>query len=220
EPVGAAAGKRRWWPWAAVVVALGVAAAVGVPGLAGERWPYEAVFGEGWEVGASEGGDARAAGAGYELTVNRGWRLWKSAPAREPEGGVVVSAEATLRGGAGSYGVWCHGSAASGDRYEFGVSDAGQVTIVKRRTGTEGAVLYGPAGGRKAATERIVAQCGQGGGGGVTLRLWLDERLVAEVADTEGPHRAGEVGVFAAAAADRYVRVRFGSFTVRPADAP
>ncbi|WP_165970203.1 protein kinase domain-containing protein [Nonomuraea terrae] len=90
---GVAGGvKRRWWPWVAGGVAV-VAAAVSVPGLVGERWPYEAVLDDGWEVGASEGGDARISGAGYELTVNRGRRLWND-PHRAGEVGVFAAAEA------------------------------------------------------------------------------------------------------------------------------
>ncbi|WP_165974445.1 serine/threonine-protein kinase [Nonomuraea deserti] len=213
---GAWRGKR-WWPWvagAAVLVAA-VTAAATVPGLWRVSWPYEAGFGESWAVGPSEGGNARLAGPAYELTVKPSWRLWKSAPRREPDGGVIISAKATLEEGAGEYGVWCHGSARSGDRYEFAVSGSGRVTIVKRRTGTRGQTLFGPADVEKAAGNRIVAECGQSGGK-VTLRMWLNERLVVEASDADAPYGPDEAGVHAASGDAEPARVRFDSFALRP----
>ncbi|MEV5494182.1 serine/threonine-protein kinase [Nonomuraea fuscirosea] len=201
---GEAPGRRRWLPWVVGAGALLVTAAVVVanlPGLTSQTWPYEAGF-ESWDTGASEGGDARLDGAGYRLTVKPGWRLWKSAPVREPENGVIVSAKATLEQGAGEYGVWCHGAAGSGDRYEFGVSGEGKITIVKRRAGAEAKVLYGPADAPKAAANRVVAECGRSGGK-VTLRMWLNESLVGEASDTDDPHGHGETGVYAAPSADQ-----------------
>ncbi|MEV5889692.1 serine/threonine-protein kinase [Nonomuraea fuscirosea] len=231
-------GRRRWLPWVVGAGALLVTAAVvaaNVPGLTSQTWPYEAGF-ESWDTGASEGGDARLDGAGYRLTVKPGWRLWKSAPVREPENGVIVSAKATLEQGAGEYGVWCHGAAGSGDRYEFGVSGAGKATIVKRRAGAEAKVLYGPADAPKAAANRVVAECGRSGGK-VTLRMWLNESLVGEASDADDPHGHGETGVYAAPSAGQptagsgtggaglgmdanaeSLRVRFESFAVRPAN--
>ncbi|MEV0619491.1 serine/threonine-protein kinase [Nonomuraea sp. NPDC050404] len=211
--------RRRWWPWAVGggVLVLAVVAAIAVPGaLARQNWPYEAGFSDAWEVGASDGGSASADGSGYELTVRPGWRLWKSAPVTEPEQGVIVSAKATLEEGTGEYGVWCHGSAGSGDRYEFGVNGAGKVSIVKRRTGTEGKTLYGPADAPKTAANRIVAECGRSGDK-ATLRMWLNERLVAEVSDDDSPYAPREAGVHAASSASEQTRVRFESFAVRPA---
>ncbi|AQZ66524.1 serine/threonine protein kinase [[Actinomadura] parvosata subsp. kistnae] len=226
RPVGVAgtarSGGRRWrrWVWGAAgsgALALGVLAALILPGrLTAQTWPYEAGFADGWAVGASEGGSARADGGAYELDVKPGWRLWKSAPVKEPESGVVVSAKGTLEEGEGEYGVWCHGSASSGNRYEFGVSGAGKVSIVKRRTGTEGKILYGPADAPRTAANRIVAECGQSGSR-VTLRMWLNETLVAEVSDADAPYGPGEAGVHAASSATRQARVRFESFAVRPA---
>ncbi len=201
---GEVPGRRRWLPWVVGAGALLVTAAVVVanlPGLTSQTWPYEAGF-ESWDTGASEGGDARLDGAGYRLTVKPGWRLWKSAPVREPENGVIVSAKATLEQGAGEYGVWCHGAAGSGDRYEFGVSGEGKVTIVKRRAGAEAKVLYGPADAPKAAANRVVAECGRSGDK-VTLRMWLNESLVGEASDTDDPHGHGETGVYAAPSADQ-----------------
>ncbi|MGN9836952.1 protein kinase domain-containing protein [Nonomuraea sp. H19] len=217
-PDPGAPGGRRRWPWvagAAAATALAVAAALAVPGLRQQTWPYEAGFGDAWAIGTSEGGTARQAGTGYELTVNPGWRLWKSAPRQEPETGVIVSAKATLAEGAGEYGVWCHGSASSGDRYEFVVSGSGKVTIVKRRTGTQGKILYGPANVKGAAVNRIVAECGRSGDK-VTLRMWLNEGLVAEAADTDAPYGPAEAGVHAASGATGSARVRFDSFALRP----
>ncbi|MEV0382163.1 protein kinase [Nonomuraea sp. NPDC050643] len=216
-PVAGPRVRRRWWPWVAggAVVVLAVAAAAAVPLLWRQTWPYEAGFGS-WAVGTSEGGSARLAGPGYELAVRPGWRLWKSAPLREPDGGVIVSAKATLEEGDGQYGVWCHGSASSGDRYEFGVSGTGEVTIVKRRTGTEGRTLYGPANAGSTAPDRIVAECGQSGSK-VTLRMWLNERLVAEVSDADAPYGPSEAGVHAASGDTAPARVRFDSFAARPA---
>ncbi|MFG1703632.1 protein kinase [Nonomuraea sp. M3C6] len=215
-PVAAAQGEHRRWPWivGAIVIILAVAAAA-VPGLWRVSWPYEARFGDAWAIGSSEGGSARQAGSGYELTVKPGWRLWKSAPRQEPEGGVIVSAKAALEEGSGEYGVWCHGSALSGDRYEFGVSDSGNVTIVKRRTGTRSKTLYGPASTHGAAVDRIVAECGQSRGK-VTLRMWLNERLVTEVSDADEPYGPSEAGVYAASSATGSIRVRFDSFALMP----
>ncbi|MDP4505587.1 serine/threonine-protein kinase [Nonomuraea turcica] len=211
--------RRRWWPWAAGVAAMALVggAALAVPGLWQETWPYEADFGDAWAVGTSEGGNARQAGAGYELTVNPGWRLWKSAPRREPDGGVIVSTKATLTQGTGEYGVWCHGSAGSGDRYEFAVTGSGKITIVKRRTGTRGTTLHGPANTPVTAVNRIVAECARSGDK-VTLRMWLNERLVAEASDADAPYAPDKAGVHAAAGATASARVRFDSFALRPAD--
>ncbi|TYB51208.1 hypothetical protein FXF51_53735 [Nonomuraea sp. PA05] len=192
---------------------LAVAAAT-LPGLTAQTWPYEAGFADGWAVGTSDAGSARLDGAGYELTVEPGWRLWKSAPVREPENGVVVSTKATLEEGEGEYGVWCHGSASSGDRYEFAVSGAGKVSITKRGAGSK--ALYGPADAPGKGTRRVVAECGQSGSK-VTLRMWLDESLVAEVSDADAPYGPGEAGVHAASSATRQARVHFESFAARPA---
>ncbi|MFD1542006.1 serine/threonine-protein kinase [Nonomuraea guangzhouensis] len=209
---------RRRWPWVAGVVAVLAAVVVGVVVVprVWEGRPYTAGFGDSWATGASDGGDARVAGSVYVLTAKSGWRLWKSAPAREPDGGVVVSAQARREQGSGEYGVWCHGSASSGDRYEFGVSGSGQVAIVKRRTGQKGTPLYGPAAAKVATgSNRIVAECAAGGGGGkVALRMWVNERLVAEVSDASDPLGSGEAGVFAAPDAKEALRVRFESFAI------
>ncbi|MFC3545141.1 protein kinase domain-containing protein [Nonomuraea ferruginea] len=207
-------GGARWRWWVGGLVAVVVGGAVAGVLLRGEAWPYESGFADGWEVGASEAGTAEKDGSGYVLAVEDGWRLWKSAPRREPGGGVVVSAKAELREGAGEYGVWCHGG--SGGRYEFGVSGAGRVAIVKRRTGQEGVVLYGPEKAASEGTNRVVAECA-GGDGEVTLRMWLNERLVAEATDAEAPLGPGMAGVHAAPEAGKTVRVRFESFALRPA---
>jgi hypothetical protein len=209
---------RRRWPWVAGVVAV-LAAVVGVVVVVPWVWegrPYTAGFGDSWATGASDGGDARVAGSDYVLTAKPGWRLWKSAPAREPDGGVVVSAKARREQGSGDYGVWCHGSASSGDRYEFGVSGSGQVAIVKRRTGQKGTPLYGPAAVKGATgSNRIVAECADADAGGkVGLRMWVNERLVAEVSDASDPLGSGEAGVYAAPDAKEALRVRFESFAI------
>ncbi|HUR08842.1 MAG TPA: serine/threonine-protein kinase [Nonomuraea sp.] len=207
---------RRRWPWVAGVVAVLAAVVVGVvvaPWL-GEGRPYTAGFGDSWATGASGGGDARVAGSDYVLTAKPGWRLWKSAPAREPDGGVVVSAKARREQGSGEYGVWCHGSTSSGSRYEFGVSGSGQVTIVKRRAGQKATPLYGPAAVKGATgSNRIVAECA-GAGGKVGLRMWVNERLVAEVSDASDPLGSDEAGVYAAPDAKEALRVRFESFAI------
>ncbi|TMR04898.1 hypothetical protein ETD86_53440 [Nonomuraea turkmeniaca] len=215
---GAPKGRRRRWPWVAgaAAMALVAGAALAVPALWRETWPYEAGFGDAWAVGASEGGNARQAGTGYELTVNPGWRLWKSAPRQEPDNGVIVSAKATLTRGTGEYGVWCHGSAGSGDRYEFAVTGSGKATIVKRRTGTRGTTLYGPANAPVTSVNRIVAEC-TNTGDAVRLRMWLNERLVTEVSDADAPYGPDEAGVHAASGETASVRVRFDAFTLGPA---
>ncbi|MCA2225473.1 serine/threonine-protein kinase [Nonomuraea aurantiaca] len=212
---------RRRWPWAAGAVAVLAAVVVGVvvvPRVWSPSWPYAAGFGDSWATGASDGGDARVAGSDYVLTAKPGWRLWKSAPVPEPSGGVVVSAKARLEQGSGEYGVWCHGSANSGDRYEFGVSGSGRVTIVKRRTGQKGTSLYGPAalnGAAAARGGRIVAECaGPSDSAGVTLRMWVNEELVAEVSDASDPLGPGAAGVQVAPDAGEALRVRFESFAI------
>lgn len=211
------AGRRKGWLLGGAVALVAVAAVVAVvvvPGLAEETWPYETDFADSWAVGSSDGGSARRDAAGYVLTVKDGWRLWKSAPREEP-GGVVVSARAALEEGSGEYGVWCHGAAGSGDRYEFAVSGSGKVSIVKRRTGRPGEILYGPADAKRAKADRIVAECA-GNGAGVTLRMWLNEQLVAEAADATDAYGPSEAGVHAAPAAGGALRVRFESFALRP----
>ncbi|MEU7747887.1 serine/threonine-protein kinase [Nonomuraea sp. NPDC049158] len=212
---------RRRWPWVAgavAVLAAVVAGVVVVPRVWSPSWPYAAGFGDSWATGASDGGDARVAGSDYLLTAKPGWRLWKSAPVPEPSGGVVVSAKARLEQGSGEYGVWCHGSASSGDRYDFGVSGSGQVTIVKRRTGQKGTPLYGPAalsGAAPARGGRIVAECaGPSDSAGVTLRMWVNEKLVAEVSDVNDPLGPGAAGVQVAPDAGEALRVRFESFAI------
>ncbi|MCF6473008.1 serine/threonine protein kinase [Nonomuraea sp. MG754425] len=218
-PPGRARRRRKRWPWAVAgsgALVLAVAAAATLPGLNAPSRPYEAGFARSWAVGASDAGTARLDGAGYELTVRPGWRLWKSAPVQEPEHGVIVSGRATLEEGSGEYGVWCHGSAGSGERYEFGVSGAGAVSIVKRRTGTQGKALYGPAKVPRTAANRIVAECVRNGSA-VTLRMWVNENLVAEVSDADAPYGPGEAGVHAASGPTEQARVRFESFAVRPA---
>jgi len=197
-----------------VAVVAGVAVVV-APGLAEQTWPYETDFADSWAVGSSDGGSAARDASGYVLTVKDGWRLWKSAPRREP-GGVVVSARATLQEGSGEYGVWCHGAAGSGDRYEFSVSGSGKVSIVKRRTGQPGEILYGPAAAETTKADRVVAECA-GSGDGVILRMWLNEGLVAEVTDATDAYGPSEAGVHAAPDAGGAVRVRFESFALRPA---
>lgn len=198
-----------------MVAALVVAGVVVGRGLVeAETWPYESAFADAWEVGASEAGTAERDGDGYVLAVQDGWRLWKSAPRREPDGGVVVSAKAELMDGAGEYGVWCRGG--EGDRYEFAVNGAGRATIVKRRAGKEGVVLSGPQQVEAARANRVVAECAAAGGG-VTLRMWVNERLVAEATDKKETFGPGMAGVHAAPDAGRTVRVRFESFALRPA---
>ncbi|MEU0566224.1 serine/threonine-protein kinase [Nonomuraea sp. NPDC005983] len=220
---GASRTGRKRWPWVAgavAVVAVAAAAAVAVPLLGSEAWPYEADFGDSWELGSSDGGSAQQRGSGYVLTVNAGWRLWKSAPRREPAGGVVISARARVEQGTGEFGVWCHGSSGSGDRYEFAVR-GDEVAILKRRTGGQPTPLDGPKPAKPAAATRIVAECAQTGTK-ATLRMWLDERLVAEATDTDAPYGPGEAGVHAAprsSGAREPLRVRFDSFALKPASA-
>ncbi|MFD0467210.1 hypothetical protein ACFQ0B_01945 [Nonomuraea thailandensis] len=96
------------------------------------------------------------------------------------------------------------------------MSGAGKVSIVKRRTGTGGRILYGPADVPRTAADRVVAECGQSGSK-VTLRMWLNESLVAEVSDAEEPYGPGEAGVHAASSATGQARVSFETFAVRPA---
>ncbi|WP_214321034.1 protein kinase domain-containing protein [Nonomuraea sediminis] len=203
--------KAKRWPWVAGAVGLAavVAGAVVVPLTARESWPYTADFGDAWAVGTSQGGTARQVGGAYVLTANAGWRLWKSAPRREP-GDVVVSAKARLEQGEGEYGVWCHGRQGSGDRYEFTLNDQGKASIVKRRAGGQPAILYGPAEAKTAQDNRIVADCA-----GRTLRLWVNEELLAKVTDDQ-PFAPGEAGVLAAPSGDQAVRVRFTTFAVQP----
>ncbi|MCK2221057.1 serine/threonine protein kinase [Actinomadura sp. ATCC 31491] len=222
---GAAGGRRRRWPWTAgAVAAAAMATAVAlvvVPGLTAPAWPYEAGFGDGWATGTSAGGTARPSGAGYELTVNPGWRLWKTAPRREPDdAATVITATAALIEGSGAYGVWCHGSSSSGDRYDLVVDGSGAASIVKRRAGTDGTTLYGPrkTAAPAAGANRLVAECAGGGGGTakVTLRLWFNDRLVAEASDADAPYGPAEAGTVAAADAGARSRVRFDTFVLRP----
>ncbi|MFI6596128.1 serine/threonine-protein kinase [Nonomuraea sp. NPDC050536] len=209
EPAKAA---RRRWPWvvAAAGLAAVVAGAVVVPLTARESWPYTADFRQAWAVGASQGGSARQVGGAYVLTANAGWRLWKSAPRREPGGDVVISARARLEQGKGEYGVWCHGKQGSAGRYEFTLNDQGKASIVRRRDGGQPTILYGPADAKTAQDNRIVAECA-----GTTLRLWVNEELLAKVTDDQ-PFESGEAGVLAAPSGDQAVQVRFATFAVQP----
>ncbi|MER5422269.1 serine/threonine-protein kinase [Streptosporangium roseum] len=220
--------SRRGWrtPLLAglAVVAMAAAGVVTWRAVAspGGQWPFHADFGSAdhsWSVGSSAAGRAEVADGSYLLTVNPGWRLWKSAPAPgEPEGGVVVSGSARLTEGSGEFGVWCRGDAGTGDRYEFAVSGSGTVSITKRQAGQKGAVLYGPARKaevRQAADNRIVAEC-RPDGSRLLLRMWVNESLAGEAVDA-GPYGPGQTGVHAAPDGGAAMRVRFGSFDVRPA---
>ncbi|MEV4188396.1 hypothetical protein AB0J28_43870, partial [Streptosporangium canum] len=220
--------SRRGWrtPLLAGLAVVAVAAAgvatwraVAPPG--GE-WPFHADFGgadHSWSVGSTAAGRAEVADGSYLLTVNPGWRLWKSAPAPdEPEGGVVVSGSARLTEGSGEFGVWCRGDAGTGDRYEFAVSGSGTVSITKRQAGQKGTALYGPAGKaevKRSADNRIVAEC-RPDGSRLLLRMWVNESLAGEAVDA-APYGPGQTGVHAAPDGDAAMRVRFGSFDVRPA---
>ncbi|MFG3436029.1 protein kinase [Nonomuraea sp. NPDC047897] len=212
-------GTARRWRVRAVraagLVAVLAAVAVGVTAvLEPESGPYRADFSDGWEVGASQAGTARADGTAYVLTVEPGWRLWKSAPRREPEGPVLVAAKARLERGTGEYGVWCHGGT-GGSRYEFLVR-TDQVAIVKRVAGGRPVVLHGPGPVRRGTGGgRVVAECRRDAGG-ATLRMWLDEALVAETTDVTEPLGPGAAGVHAAPAGRQGVRVRFESFDLKP----
>ncbi|WP_433252505.1 protein kinase domain-containing protein [Streptosporangium sp. CA-135522] len=185
------------------------------------RWPFHADFGaadHAWSVGATDAGRAEVTGGAYLLTVNSGWRLWKSAPAPdEPEEGVVISSSARLIGGSGEFGVWCRGDSDGGDRYEFAVNGSGTVSITKRQAGRKGTVLYGPAANANisgSADNRVVAEC-RPDGSKLALRLWVNEAFAGEAVD-DGPYGPGQAGVYAAPDGGAVMRVRFGSFDARP----
>ncbi|MFI7050913.1 serine/threonine-protein kinase [Streptosporangium canum] len=228
EPLGETRPARRGWRTrllaglaVVAVAAAGVATWRAVASPGGE-WPFHADFGgadHSWSVGSTAAGRAEVADGSYLLTVNPGWRLWKSAPAPdEPEGGVVVSGSARLTEGAGEFGVWCRGDAGTGDRYEFAVSGSGTVSITKRQAGQKGTALYGPAGKaevKRSADNRIVAEC-RPDGSRLLLRMWVNESLAGEAVDA-APYGPGQTGVHAASDGDAAMRVRFGSFDVRPA---
>ncbi|WP_326820243.1 serine/threonine-protein kinase [Streptosporangium sp. NBC_01756] len=213
--------RRLFAGLAALTVAVGAATwwAVARPG---EEWPFHADFGaadHSWSVGATEAGRAETADGAYVLTVKPGWRLWKSAPGpAEPESGVVISGAARLTEGSGEFGVWCRGDAGTGDRYEFGVDDAGTVSITKRQAGQQGVVLYGPVENtniKKSADNRIVAEC-RPDGTKLALRMWVNDAFAGEAVD-DAPHAPGLTGLYAAPDGDAELRVRFGSFDLRPA---
>ncbi|MDP9862692.1 MULTISPECIES: serine/threonine-protein kinase [Streptosporangium] len=221
----ARSGRRRRLLAALAVAAVAVAAgavawwAVGRPG---GTWPFHADFGgadHSWSVGATDAGRAEVTGGSYLLTVNPGWRLWKSAPAPdEPEGGVVISSSARLAGGTGEFGVWCRGDS-GGDRYEFTVSGSGTVSIIKRRAGQKVTALYGPARNadiKKSADNRIIAEC-RPDGSALALRVWVNEVMAGQAVDGS-PYGPGKIGVHAAPDGDAAVRVRFGTFDARPAE--
>lgn len=209
-------GTGRRWAWVAGGIALVVGVSVGgwaVFGTAGEpSLPYQADFGQGWAIGASQGGSTEQAEDAYLVTAKPGWRLWKSAPAAEPAEGVVVSATARIERGSGEFGVWCRGDESSGDRYEFAVTGSGKVSIIKRHDGGD-KVLSAPKAVKKSPEHRVVAQCRQEGTK-VTLSMWLDGGLVSEAVDAEGGYPAGATGLYAAPDSDEPVTVRFGSFDV------
>ncbi|MEV0422929.1 serine/threonine-protein kinase [Streptosporangium canum] len=228
EPLGETRPARRGWrtPLLAGLAAVAVAVAGVVTwrtvASPGGEWPFHADFGgadHSWSVGSTAAGRAEVADGSYLLTVNPGWRLWKSAPAPdEPEGGVVVSGSARLTEGAGEFGVWCRGDAGTGDRYEFAVSGSGTVSITKRQAGQKGTALYGPAGKaevKRSADNRIVAEC-RPDGSRLLLRMWVNESLAGEAVDA-APYGPGQTGVHAAPDGDAAMRVRFGSFGVRRA---
>ncbi|MFF0307616.1 serine/threonine-protein kinase [Streptosporangium sp. NPDC004379] len=188
----------------------------------GGQWSFQAGFGDArrpWSEGTTDAGSARVTDGAYLLSVNPGWRLWKSAPVPdEPETGTVVTGSARLTDGTGEFGVWCRGGAGGGDRYEFAVGSAGTVSITKRRAGRPPAVLYGPvknAEVRASADNRVVAEC-RPDGRRIALRMWVNEGFAGEAVDSD-PYGPGQTGVYAAPYGDAVVRVRFASFGARPA---
>ncbi|WP_327087295.1 hypothetical protein OIE66_33955 [Nonomuraea sp. NBC_01738] len=191
------------------MVVLGVAGALVVPPLLAGGLPYRARFADGWDVGDTQGGQARVDRGAYVLSAGSGWRMWKSAPVSSGDT-VVVKARARVEAGAGEFGVWCRGDTGTGDRYEFSVGAGGVVTIAKRRSGKPDTMLYGPARA-KGDTGAITARCGQAGGG-VTLALWLGGDKVAEAVDGDSPYGPGAVGVHVAPQGEQQMRVRFDSF--------
>ncbi|WP_405143192.1 protein kinase [Sphaerisporangium sp. NBC_01403] len=214
--------RRTWrrWPWIAAAAVLVTAlaggwaayAALGTPSL-----PYHADFAKSWAIGTSEGGRTEQDDETYLLTVNPGWRLWKSAPVSgEPAEGVVVSSRVRLERGSGEFGVWCRGDTGTGDRYEFAVTGSGSASITKRQGG-QSTVLHGPVRVKKSADNRVVVQCRQQGGQ-VALSMWLNESLVGEAADSQSPFGPGATGVYAAPDTAEAVQVRFRSFDLRPAE--
>ncbi|MER6177206.1 serine/threonine-protein kinase [Streptosporangium sp. NPDC001681] len=211
--------STRRWPWlagAAALVALLAGGWTAYAGLGAPALPYHADFAESWAVGASDGGRAEQDGVSYLLTANPGWRLWKSAPfSAEPAEGIVVSSRIRLERGSGEFGVWCHGDASTGDRYDFAVTGSGSASITKRHGGRS-TVLHGPVRVKKSADNRIVAQCEQQGDR-VALSMWLNDELVSEAADTRNPYGPGDTGVYAAPDTAEPVQVRFRSFELRPA---
>jgi hypothetical protein len=77
-------------------------------------------------------------------------------------------------------------------------------------------VLHGPGPVRRGTGGgRVVAECRRDAGG-ATLRMWLDEALVAETTDVTEPLGPGAAGVHAAPAGRQGVRVRFESFDLKP----
>ncbi|MEU8145599.1 hypothetical protein [Nonomuraea sp. NPDC048901] len=78
------------------------------------------------------------------------------------------------------------------------------------------AALTGAAAARGG---RIVAECAgpsgtDPGGGLVRLRMWVNEKLVAEASDASDPLGPGAAGVQVAPDAGEALRVRFESFAI------
>ncbi|MCG5217521.1 serine/threonine-protein kinase [Streptosporangium sp. KLBMP 9127] len=196
------ARRRRLLAAGAVVLAAAVTAAVVWTTLQGPAaLPYRETFGRSgdWASGTTEGGVAAYEADGYVLTVNQGWRLWKTAPVG-PVGDVLLIADASMPKGAGAYGVWCAGTTG---RYDFTVTTDGGAAITH-----DGRVLAEQAENTGVrARNRIVARCGS------RLQLWVNGALAA---DAEGSRDGeGDVGVIAVPAPRGTAQARFEDFEVR-----
>ncbi len=152
---------------------------------------------------------------GYRITVSLAQTdVWAVAGLQVTDVGVQVDATAVSGSEYNSFGVLCRYQDDE-NFYFFVLSNAGYYAIVKKIQGEQYQLtserqfarrdLIRPGG----LTNRVRAECV-----GNTLRLYVNDALLAEVQDERDPFLQGDVGMIAGAFTDAGVIIHFDNFLV------
>lgn len=137
-----------------------------------------------------------------------------------PEGDVAVEVDVRLAAGRGNAGMFCRGAPDGSASYLAGVGTAGGYGIIRiggdaPRPLTEPNVTD-PALREPGKVNRLRLEC-LGTEGDTTLRLYANNKLIAEVVDPEPLPAEGEVGLFVLAGGRRAsFDAVFDNFVARP----